>query len=568
MRFSFGAATAAIFLASSLMAQDGSDPNAPKGPIPGEAPASKTSSPQGAGVVLPNAFATKMGNYNNIFGVAWANQRYQQQHTAASVGNAKPFFGHAMRFRNATHTGPTQRLDIRVSNCATTPSTHNMTFATNIGNNTQTSVFNGTYTYPNMTPNTDPTSFQIILPWTAPWPWVPANGGLLVEVRNRSTSNGSYFVDAASGDASVARSWAHPGADAPVAIRQDGNGLIYCLFDKPIPPFATFDTYGKGCPGTGGKVGVILPASMRTRIGSSNNIFGSAWPNQRYHQLFTGGQVGPTRLFKNHALRPGSRRDTGPTVRMTITMFESDVAPSGISTSFATNIGNNSGTVVFNGTQNYPNMIPSTNPAEFKILVAWTTRFLWKNTAGKHLLYQYQTPPQTRGSYFPNAHSGDSNTARMWSNAGPNAVSGSRQTNYGVVMCFGYDGRGSATPELSNNGRPVTGKSFDITVSQAQSNPGIAVLIMGVSKTTWNTIPLPWNLTPLGAKDCFLNASFDLITGTTLDANGNGKVTFAVPNAAGLYGLTWHNQYFVFDAAANVLGLVFTNGGTAVIGGL
>ncbi len=567
MHFSFGAATAALFLASSLMAQAGTDPNPPVKAAPGQSTTSTSVTPSAATVVLPNAYATKMGNSNNIFGVAWANQRYQQNHAGAEVGNARPFFAHALRFRNASHTGPTQTLEIKLSNCDTTPATHNALFATNIGTNKQTTVFKGNYKYPDMTPNTSPTSFKIVIPYKAPWPWTnPKGKGLLFETLNTSAANGSYFVDAASGDTNVSRSWA-VGVTTATGTVGLNFGLITAILDKPVPPFAGYNLFGTGCAGTGGSPIVILPASSRTAMGNSNNIFGTAYHNQRYHQLFTGSQVGPARVFSSHAFRPGTRSDAGPTRTLKILMSRSQTAVPSISTTFATNIGTNVQTTVFSGTHTYPNMVPSTNPTEFKLVVPWTANYVWAPAAGDNMLYEYQCSDMTSVTFYPNAISGDANVSRLWG-TGPAAATGTIGANYGVCFAFGYKGSGKNVPTLGNAGRPIINTSFDVTLSGAQSTPGIALLIMGVSNTTWGTIPLPFDLTPLGAGGCNLLVSFDLIGGVVVNGSGTGKATYSIPNAPALYGLVWHNQYAVIDAAANQLGIAFSNGGTAKVGGM
>ncbi|MAE76846.1 MAG: hypothetical protein CMJ85_08265 [Planctomycetes bacterium] len=566
MHFSFGAATAALFLASSLMAQAGTDPNPPVKAAPGQSTTSTSVTPSAATVVLPNAYATKMGNSNNIFGVAWANQRYQQNHAGAEVGNARPFFAHALRFRNASHTGPTQTLEIKLSASDTTPATHSATFATNIGSNKQTTVFKGNYKYPDMVPNTSPTSFKIVIPYKAPWPWTnPAKKGLLFETLNTSAANGSYFVDAASGDTNVSRSWA-TGVTTATGTVGLNFGLITAILDKPVPPFASYDLFGRSCPGTGGKVGTILPKSQRTKMGNSNNIFGAAYQNQRYHQLMLNDARAT--VYINHAFRPGTRSDAGPTRALKILMSKSQVAPASISTTFATNIGTNAQTTVFSGTHKYPNMVPSTNPQEFKLSVPWTANFVWTPAKGDNMLYEYQCSDlASGGAFYPNAISGDAETSRLWG-TGPTAATGSVGLNYGLCVCFGYKGIGSTPPSLTNVGTPVINTTMSINVGGAQATPGIAVLIMGVSKSTWSNIPLPFDLTVLGAKGCNLYVSFDLTFGVALDKSGNGKSALSIPNAPALYGFTWHNQYFVFDPTANALGLVFTNGGSAKVGGL
>ena len=561
----FSSATVALSLSSLLAAQAGTDPHAPS-TVPGEAPASTSTAPMGLGVVLPNAYKTKMGNTNNTFGVAWANQRYQQQHAAVELGTAKRLYAHGLRMHNATYTGPRQRLEIKLSNSATTPATHSPFFSTNIGTNTQTTVFKGIYDYPTMLPNADPAKFRIIFRWTTPWLWNPASGNFLMEILNSSAAHGNYTVDAANGETTVARSW---GQSTSAAIGTVGHnfGLILYLFDEPAPPFAKYETFGQGCRGTGGQAGVIVPAAMRSSFGNTSNTYGVAWHNQRYHQIFTGSEVGRARVFVNHAWRPENRQDKGPTRTISILMNATTVSPGAISNTFASNITGTQTTVFGGRTITYPNMVPSTDPMEFKLVVPWEGHFIWPGISGQHLLYEYRCFDTTSVAYYPDAVSGNTSVSRLWG-TGPTATTGSRNLNYGVVFCFGYQGPIRNVPVLVNDGVPLINASFDVTLVGAQPFATIAVLVMGFSKTAWGTISLPWNLTPIGADGCFLNVSFDLLFGVHLDANGRAKFTYAIPYYPSLYGAVWHNQYFIFDQSANKLGLVFTNGGTATVGGL
>ena len=121
------------------------------------------------------------------------------------------------------------------------------------------------------------------------------------------------------------------------------------------------------------------------------------------------------------------------------------------------------------------------------------------------------------------------------------------------------------TPKLSNSGVPTINKSFSVDLSGAKPTTA-AVLILGGSNKLWGNVGLPLDLKPLQAPGCSLLVSFDATFVTAVDANGAGKVSFGIPNSSNLVGLTWHNQYFVIDKAANPLGASFSNGGSAKVG--
>ena len=238
----------------------------------------------------------------------------------------------------------------------------------------------------------------------------------------------------------------------------------------------------------------ILPNVCATTMGNSNNIFGVAYFNQRYHQIFDGSQVGTARVFNGHAFRAGPRSDPAQSIaNVEILMGSTKNAPSAISATYASNINGTLAQVsVFKGTINYPQMVPSTNPGDFKIPVPWSRSFVWTAPPGEHLLYEYTNASTSGGSYFPDAISGDANTARLYG-TGPTAATGTIGTSYGVVFCFSYAGTGSSVPAMGNTGTPVINKSFDVRVSDAKTTPGLAILLLPASSLTPLT-PLPGSL--------------------------------------------------------------------------
>jgi hypothetical protein len=214
--------------------------------------------------VLPTSRASTMGNGNNIFGVAQANQRYHQINTGSQVGAAALLSGHAYRMWNATYTGGAQSLTIRLSSTTRTPAAISSTFASNITSG-QTTVFSGTLTYPNMTPNTSPSSFAIPVPYTAFYSW-PGSGNLLLEVLNSSASSLSYYVDAQSGDANQSRCWA-TGTSAATGTIGTSFGLIIAVNGSRRPTGAYPELRNVGTPVTGGSFDVALMSARASRVG-------------------------------------------------------------------------------------------------------------------------------------------------------------------------------------------------------------------------------------------------------------------------------------------------------------
>lgn len=135
---------------------------------------------------------------------------------------------------------------------------------------------------------------------------------------------------------------------------------------------------------------------------------------------------------------------------------------------------------------------------------------------------------------------------------------GASYTAFGAG-CVGS--RGVPTLAASFGGTPRVGQTFQATVTNLPLQ-GLTVMFLGLSNTTYGAIPLPFGLAPLGAPGCsVLSAGDDL--GLVTNVLGTGFWQWTVPNAP---GFSFYNQAFVFDGAANALGITTSNGAHGVIG--
>ena len=114
------------------------------------------------------------------------------------------------------------------------------------------------------------------------------------------------------------------------------------------------------------------------------------------------------------------------------------------------------------------------------------------------------------------------------------------------------------TPAMGNNGLPVPGLSYDLTVSDALGN-AFALLVSGQSEQAV-PVPLP------GAPGCNLLIASEVIDLAVTNAAGNASSTIGVPNNSGLIGLELYHQWAILDAPANALGIVVSDAGRATIG--
>jgi hypothetical protein len=126
-------------------------------------------------------------------------------------------------------------------------------------------------------------------------------------------------------------------------------------------------------------------------------------------------------------------------------------------------------------------------------------------------------------------------------------------------------GSGRLTPLLAFEGIPTLGGSMSVHLTRALANAP-ALMSIGLSDSDWLGVPLPFDLTPLGAPGCRILASGQVLLVTAADAAGNGAINLTIPNDGSLVGGSFFDQYWVLDQAANTLGFAFTNGGRGTFG--
>jgi len=144
----------------------------------------------------------------------------------------------------------------------------------------------------------------------------------------------------------------------------------------------------------------------------------------------------------------------------------------------------------------------------------------------------------------------------------PLAISGTT----GSLTLYGSGCRGSnaLVPSLTGVGAPRIGATFTERISNAPAGAPV-VLGTGASRTTWLGVPLPANLAAFGAPLCNLLAAYDL-TLTAAAASGTATFDLAIPANPEFVGVHVFQQGLVVDAAANALGLAFTQGADLRLG--
>lgn len=124
---------------------------------------------------------------------------------------------------------------------------------------------------------------------------------------------------------------------------------------------------------------------------------------------------------------------------------------------------------------------------------------------------------------------------------------------------------GAGVPRLSWFGLPMAGTSFNVHLERAVASSA-ALLVLGDSNTTYNGVPLPFNLAPLGASACTLLSSVTATIATATDVTGQSVLALTIPANPTLAGIQFWNQWACLDPTANLFGFAFSNGGAATVG--
>jgi hypothetical protein len=153
-------------------------------------------------------------------------------------------------------------------------------------------------------------------------------------------------------------------------------------------------------------------------------------------------------------------------------------------------------------------------------------------------------------------------TPRVWNGTVYYFVGNATSRTY-AEGCTGSAGVPDLQP--ASNSVPRIGATFGLGLSSLPTSPGVAFLILGFSKKTWNSTPLPLDLTSLGAPGCRLAASLQMML-PGASVNGTATYSLPIPNDPTLVGAIAYLQGLSLDASANALGLTLSNAVEAYLG--
>jgi len=134
--------------------------------------------------------------------------------------------------------------------------------------------------------------------------------------------------------------------------------------------------------------------------------------------------------------------------------------------------------------------------------------------------------------------------------------------NYGTA-CAGSNG--SPTLRAATGSRPKVGTGFTYSLGNLPTTPGPVTVMIGASRTTYLSLPLPFDLTAINMPGCRLYAGADL-TATGVNTGGTGLAVLAIPSSPALLGQAVYTQAFVVDPGANGFGATLTDAAQLLIG--
>jgi hypothetical protein len=130
------------------------------------------------------------------------------------------------------------------------------------------------------------------------------------------------------------------------------------------------------------------------------------------------------------------------------------------------------------------------------------------------------------------------------------------------TACAGTNG----TPSLGATGTPELGQRIVYRISSAPVG-AIVVLHFGSSTTSWNGIPLPFDLGVLNAPGCFLRTNAIASASLTAGILGSTSLGVDIPIDPLIIGASVVSQALILDRGANRLGLTTSQGLRTNVGG-
>lgn len=329
---------------------------------------------------------------------------------------------------------------------------------------------------------------------------------------------------------------------------------------------------GPGCLGSGENptFGIVVPPAARTQFGNDNTRVPLAEEPVRVQQVIESGWLGGSAPFTLHRL--GLRRDSGearsPNARvdLSIDLAFTTFAANQMLASFAANANLGPPTRVRSGPVDLPGLNRRSDLSAFDYVIALDVPFTVDAGPGRNLLVDMQVHGNDQGNrafglWFDAVTDPSVGRAYQFFSGGPVV-----REPTALVISLMQDGLTPAVPLLDPVGDARPGRTLSLAVRGVVPG-GVCAMVYGLSRTQWNGLSLPIDLTPFGAFGCKVYTDWFVQTPLAADNAGQGRVDLTVPASPDLSGTVLHTQLFVADPAANRLGLSVSGGGRIIVGG-
>jgi hypothetical protein len=193
-------------------------------------------------IVAPNDLANTYGGAPNVAPFDIGNlhissMRYQQMYDASQFGTIVTGGEYITQiaFRAAVidndFSDTLQSIQFDLSTTANTDLSS--TFADNVGID-DTTVFNGSWSFSSAGGAAGASVFDIVLNLTTPFFYNPANGNLVLDVRNFDGGYSAYFDDSYLAGEGISRVWSRD-VSVSTAVGSDVEGLVTQFTFSPVP---------------------------------------------------------------------------------------------------------------------------------------------------------------------------------------------------------------------------------------------------------------------------------------------------------------------------------------------
>ena len=205
------------------------------------------------------------------------------------------------------------------------------------------------------------------------------------------------------------------------------------------------------------------------------------------------------------------------------------------------------------------------NFTDVLVTIPWAVPFAWVPQPGRHLLVEITVYGNSWGSgIYGYPIDNLSGTYSLYGTPANATVANSGLRGFGLVM--GFDAQtNTAVPHLYSDDTPQIGNTFRVRVNQCRPST-VALLLFGMSATSWNGLSLPFDLGAFGAPGCALLVENLIASALVTNGSGATNLQYSLPYDIYVLGQSFYNQAFVFDPTANAFGFVASNAGHGVFG--